>query len=101
MSRCRCWNPRTHKPKKMRLRSDGWKRCYRCGSAVPGEALRNKWFQEKRERDGEMFYGPFDLRDRFDPSTGAHRVKPSPVTMWRSGDGAAADYRRDVMQGAA
>lgn len=33
MPRCNC-------RKKMRLRSDGWKRCYRCGKEVMGLALR-------------------------------------------------------------
>ena len=86
MSRCRCSDLKTFKRKKMRLRSDGWKRCYRCGVEVPGEALRNQWCQEKREQNGETFYGPFDLRDRFDPVTGNYRFRPSSVVTWQSGE---------------
>ncbi len=51
MTRCRCWNPITHKPKHMRLRKDGYKRCNKCGTEVPGLALRAKWGRERMERE--------------------------------------------------
>ena len=52
MARCRCWNPIKNKPKHMRLRSDGWKRCYRCGVEVMGLTLRAKLGRERMQREG-------------------------------------------------
>lgn len=52
MSRCKCSNPKTFKRKKMRLRPDGWKRCYRCGVEVMGLTLRAKLGRERMEREG-------------------------------------------------
>jgi hypothetical protein len=52
MTRCRCWNAKTHKPKHMRLRSDGWKRCNKCGMERPGLALIAQWGRERMEREG-------------------------------------------------
>ncbi|BEV44384.1 hypothetical protein [Afipia carboxidovorans] len=52
MTRCRCWNPITRKPKHMRLRKDGYKRCNKCGTEVPGLGLRAKWGRERMAREG-------------------------------------------------
>lgn len=76
--RCRCWNPKTLKPKKMRLRSDGWKRCYRCGVEVMGLTLRAKLGLEQMARDGLINSAP-----SCEPTISITRSRRLPVA-WRS-----------------
>lgn len=52
MTRCKCWDEKTHKPKKMRLRRDGWKRCFKCGVERPGLAIIAQRGRERMQREG-------------------------------------------------
>ena len=70
MTRCRCWNPKAHKPKHMRLRSDGWKRCYKCGTERPGLALVAQWGRERMERENWANLSP--------------ATEPTPVSIRKS-----------------